>query len=187
MGNQTPELQQDFRDDTTACDHGSPATDTQSHRCGHTDLSASTTVVQENGSIGTFETTPKIAPESSCDIESTSGPRVKEHAQAGHLGRIYNRSRANEGTNIQPRRWRPTIFRPGPLSGMVGMVFACLSIIAALGILIASDGDDVRLWNVPPSTYLAIFTAVANVAMRYACIQGEWTRDHQTPIDLTRE
>lgn len=66
------------------------------------------------------------------------------------------------------------------------------SLIASLGILIGSNGRAVDSWTIPPSTfvttfpsfwcttlltvpsfsYLAIFTALANLSVRYAAIQG---------------
>jgi hypothetical protein len=52
------------------------------------------------------------------------------------------------------------------------MLVAIGSIIAALGILAGSDRMAVTEWVAPPATYLAVFTAVSNLAIRYACIQG---------------
>lgn len=52
------------------------------------------------------------------------------------------------------------------------MLLAFASIVASLGVLVGSDGSPVQHWSAPPSTYLAIYTAIANLAMRYACIQG---------------
>ncbi|KAK5172795.1 uncharacterized protein LTR77_002915 [Saxophila tyrrhenica] len=46
------------------------------------------------------------------------------------------------------------------------------SIVAALAILLGSRGQAVADWKTPPSTYLAVCTALANLAMRYACING---------------
>jgi hypothetical protein len=52
------------------------------------------------------------------------------------------------------------------------MLLAFGSIIVSLGILVGSDGAAVSSWTAPPSTFIAIFTAIANLLMRYACIQG---------------
>ena len=52
------------------------------------------------------------------------------------------------------------------------MLLAIASIFASLGVLIGSNHAPVRNWSAPPSTYIAIYTAFANLAMRYACIQG---------------
>lgn len=60
------------------------------------------------------------------------------------------------------------------------MFLAIACIVASLGILAASDNQLVTSWTTEPSTYLAIFTAIANLSMRYAAIQGVvlvwWTR-----------
>ena len=75
-------------------------------------------------------------------------------------------------TAQRPRPWRTTLIRFGPLSGIFCMCLAIASIAASLGILVESNGATVASWTAPPSTYLAVCTAVANLAMRYACIQG---------------
>ena len=72
----------------------------------------------------------------------------------------------------QPRPWRPMLIRFGPLSGIFCMLLAIGSLIASLGILAGSDHQLVTHWSAPPSTYLAIFTAVANLSIRYAAVQG---------------
>lgn len=79
---------------------------------------------------------------------------------------------ASETDIPAPRTWRTTIIRFGPLSGIVGMAIAIASLFASLGILAGSDGEPVTSWTVTPSTYLAIFTAIANLSVRYAAIQG---------------
>lgn len=71
-----------------------------------------------------------------------------------------------------PRPWRTTLIRFGPLSGIFCMLLAIASMTASLGILAGSRGVPVAHWAATPSTYLAVCTAVANLAMRYACIQG---------------
>lgn len=52
------------------------------------------------------------------------------------------------------------------------MLLAIISIIASLGILTGSNKQSTASWTTPPSTYLAIFTAIANLSIRYAAIQG---------------
>jgi hypothetical protein len=70
------------------------------------------------------------------------------------------------------RPWKTTFFRLGPLTGFLAMLVALSSIVISLGILVASDGAAVSSWAIEPTVYLAICTAIANLAMRYACIQG---------------
>ncbi len=64
------------------------------------------------------------------------------------------------------------VFRLGPLSGLLSMLVAMLSIFASLGILAGSNGQEATSWRTPPSTYLAIFTAIANLCVRYAVTIG---------------
>lgn len=82
-----------------------------------------------------------------------------------------------------PRPWKTICTRAGPLSGVLSMLLAIASILACLGVLESSDGAAVSSWGIQPSEYLAVFTAIANLAMRYACIQGVviawWTRAHR--------
>ena len=73
---------------------------------------------------------------------------------------------------VRTRQWRSTIIRFGPLSGLFAMFVALSSIAISLGILVASDGDDTATWVADPSIYLAICTAIANLSVRYACING---------------
>ncbi len=91
-----------------------------------------------------------------------------------NLGQPHNQapplSHASE--DARPREWKTTLIRFGPLSGLCGMLLAALSVVASLGILAGSNGAPTKSWRTPPSTYLAIFTAIANQSMRYAAIQG---------------
>lgn len=70
------------------------------------------------------------------------------------------------------RRWQRSWFRLGPLSGLFSITLAAAALVASLGILAGSDGESVESWHIPPSTYLAIFTAIANLCVRYAATQG---------------
>lgn len=79
-----------------------------------------------------------------------------------------------------PRPWRARFLRFGPVAGLLSMFIALASIFASFGILAGSRGKAVDDWKTTPPTLLAICTAVANLAMRYASIQGVliawWTR-----------
>ena len=55
------------------------------------------------------------------------------------------------------------------------MLLALCSIIASLGVLAGSDRKPVDSWPTPPSTYLAILTALANLSIRYSACQGKQT------------
>ena len=52
------------------------------------------------------------------------------------------------------------------------MLLAALSILVSLGVLLGSAGASAESWTVEPSAILAICTAIANQAMRYAAFQG---------------
>jgi hypothetical protein len=71
-----------------------------------------------------------------------------------------------------PRLWQPTIFRLAPLTGISCMLLAILSLLVSLAILICSNGVPVRNWSVYPSAYIAVCTAIANQAIRFAAFQG---------------
>lgn len=68
--------------------------------------------------------------------------------------------------------WKELFFRLGPLSGLACLVIAIISMLISLGILLGSRGVAVAAWTVEPSAILAVCTAVANQAMRYAAFQG---------------
>ena len=67
--------------------------------------------------------------------------------------------------------WKTTLIRLSPLSGILAMFLAVGCIVACLGVLAGSD-HQAEGWSVPPSTWIAIFTAIANLLVRYAAIQG---------------
>lgn len=69
------------------------------------------------------------------------------------------------------RPWRTALLRFGPLSGVFCMLLAIASLIACLGILAGSNTKPAN-WNIPPSSALAICTAIANLSVRYAAVQG---------------
>ncbi|KAK5168607.1 uncharacterized protein LTR77_005916 [Saxophila tyrrhenica] len=70
------------------------------------------------------------------------------------------------------RPWRPSVFRIGPLIGLVALLFAFLQVFATCSILLASDGDMVKNWRYQPSVYLATLTAISNKCLQFATIQG---------------
>lgn len=52
------------------------------------------------------------------------------------------------------------------------MILMILSLVASLGVLAGSDQTAIDRWPTSPSTYIAIFTAIGNLSMRYAAFQG---------------
>ena len=77
-----------------------------------------------------------------------------------------------EELTSQSRPWKDRILLLGPVSGALALLVALGSIAASLGVLFTSDGAKTSLWPVAPPVYLASFTAIANLSMRFACIQG---------------
>ncbi|KAF2484919.1 hypothetical protein BDY17DRAFT_93733 [Neohortaea acidophila] len=92
----------------------------------------------------------------------------KTEPEGFKVSAIVERSSSTE--TQQP--WHSSWIRLGPLSGLFSLLLAAASLIASLGILVGSDGENVSSWKAPPSTYLAIFTAIANISIRYAVTQG---------------
>jgi hypothetical protein len=78
----------------------------------------------------------------------------------------------SKSENPNSRPWGARLIQLGPLAGVFGLFIALGSIIASLGVLVGSDGKSVASWPVQPSIFLAAFTAVANLSIRFACIQG---------------
>lgn len=72
---------------------------------------------------------------------------------------------------IQPL-WHPSILQIGPIIGLAALLLAVVLILASYAVLAASNGDLVVNWEFQPTVYLAIFTAVGNKAVAFACVQG---------------
>ncbi len=68
--------------------------------------------------------------------------------------------------------WRRSWVRPGPLSGLFGVFLGLSGVFASFAVLYASNGAATETWTYQPSAYLAVVTAVANQAIRYAAFQG---------------
>ena len=82
------------------------------------------------------------------------------------------RSTSQAGPHPHARPWKTALVRFGPLLGIFSMFLAIAALVASLGVLAGSNSSPFSHWTAPPSTYLAIFTALANMSMRYAAIQG---------------
>ncbi len=52
------------------------------------------------------------------------------------------------------------------------MLVAMACLVASLGVLAGSNGQAVERWSALPSTTLAALTAIANLSVRYAAVQG---------------
>lgn len=93
---------------------------------------------------------------------------LRHHAQRYASTRLvftttYGEQPDHKPTPTPPRPWKTGALRLDPLSGLFSMLVAIASIIVSLGILVGSDGAPISNWTLaPPSTYLAICTAIAN-------------------------
>ncbi len=65
-------------------------------------------------------------------------------------------------------RWEPGFFQLRPLAGLGSLAITIACIVASLAILLVSDGAPVTSWQVQPTVYLAIVTAISNAALVYA-------------------
>lgn len=75
-------------------------------------------------------------------------------------------------SNKEQKVWSPTWVHFGPLSGLFSLCIVARSLVAATAILIGSNDSNVDAWPTPPSTFVAIFTAIGNLGVRYALAQG---------------
>lgn len=111
---------------------------------------------------------------------STIESNQNHHVPLSKLGAVTEHENRAHRPSRYPRLWKTIFVRWGPLSGLFAMFLAMSSIFACLGILVGSSGVAVSIWSVQPSEYPAIFTAIANLSMRHACIQriviAWWTR-----------
>ena len=104
---------------------------------------------------------------------SVSNAAMHDSAQTNKLWKVQRFDLVKRILNIsneRPRPWKKAFIRFGPLSGISCLFLALASIFASLAILAASNGQSTASWETPPSTYLAIFTAIANLSVRYAAM-----------------
>lgn len=72
----------------------------------------------------------------------------------------------------EQKTWSASWAHLGPLSGLFSLVVVAGSLVAAIAILLGSNNSNVDAWPTPPSTFVAIFTAIGNLGVRYALAQG---------------
>ena len=97
------------------------------------------------------------------------GPLVLIKRIRRRISTIQGSMERSEGDTLS---WKASFFRIFPLAGIFCVLVAVASIVASLGVLVGSRGQAVSTWAVPPSTYLALFTAITNQALRFAAFQG---------------
>ena len=74
--------------------------------------------------------------------------------------------------DVRATTWNRSWKRLAPLSGLFSLLIGLSSTFASFAILYASNGAATSSWTYQPSAYLAVVTAVANQAIRYAAFQG---------------
>lgn len=147
------------------------------------------TLKAEHDKIETISTTNSKSSSSSAerviiarDLESNASKRMVNSIASTPLGHYFTRK---TGTPLDidgsRRTWTTTYLRFGPLSGIFMICLSVMCLLGCLGILAGSNGRSTHdWWSVPPSTGIAIFTAVSNLCIRYAALQGVviawWTR-----------
>lgn len=90
----------------------------------------------------------------------------------------YEIEQQSKDVKASGQTWHTTLLRVGPIAGICALLLTLLSLLVALAILLVSRGEAAD-WNVPPSSCLAICTAIANQALRFAAFQGvaiAWVR-----------
>lgn len=127
---------------------------------------------KKRNSFDTHKLPPVVALSQKTSTSQDKLEQTKSWPLSPGMSSIISNTSAAVHQSDQPTSWHPTWLRSGPLAGILGMLVASASIIASLGILIGSDHQKVSGWRSPPSTYLAIFTAIANLSMRYAALHG---------------
>ena len=68
--------------------------------------------------------------------------------------------------------WLPGAFKHFPWLGLSALVVSIICMAISIGILVRSNGQLVSQWPVQPTVFLAVTSAVANIALRLALAKG---------------
>lgn len=85
-------------------------------------------------------------------------------------GERQDSARTDDSDRLRP--WETRLLRVGPIAGICALLLAILGLMVALAILISSRDEPKKSWSVPPSSWLAVTTAVSNQALRFAALEG---------------
>ncbi|KAK3648497.1 hypothetical protein LTR22_013389 [Elasticomyces elasticus] len=119
-----------------------------------------------------------VSPTESTLSTSTSEQFSAAESKAGST-RI-SRLRSLISRHIQERSepvWRPSMSSVRPLAGLLALILSISCMFVSLAILLASHEQPVRRWPIQPPVYLAIASAIANVALacaRYLAVPIAW-------------
>lgn len=108
---------------------------------------------------------------STAALEHRNDSRTESH-ESNEADPIGLREKNDDQTSESKTAWKPSWHQVGPVLGLAGLILTILSIPAALGILRASDGDEVASWTYSPNVYLGILTALTSKATSLAALQG---------------
>ncbi|KAK5705667.1 hypothetical protein LTR17_021491 [Elasticomyces elasticus] len=115
--------------------------------------------------------------------ESTRFTSTREQflaAEPKAASKSISRLRSLITRHIQERSepvWRPSMLSVRPIAGLLALVLSISCMFVSLAILLASHEQPVRRWPIQPPVYLAIASAIANVALacaRYLAVPIAW-------------
>ena len=87
--------------------------------------------------------------------------------QSHHFSYVYN-----PGSFAPRNPWRAGALRRLPWLGLGGLLGALMGVVAAVGILIISNGQPTSSWTIQPTVYLAIASAITNILLHFAFAEG---------------
>ena len=79
---------------------------------------------------------------------------------------------ANHSAKNQDNVWVPGKIRRLPWLGLGALSGVVIAIFAALGVLVASNGQPVDSWSVQPTVFLALASAASNILLHFAFLKG---------------
>ena len=91
-----------------------------------------------------------------------------KHSDSGESESERGKAECGHDGADEPQHWQPTIIQSRPLSGLCALMLTWACMLAALGVLIASNNQPVTSWSVQPTVPLAILSAAGAASLRYA-------------------
>lgn len=68
--------------------------------------------------------------------------------------------------------WKTTAISRLPIPGFAALLGALLGVVASIAILMGSNGQPTQSWSLQPTVYLAVASAVTNIALHFALTEG---------------
>jgi hypothetical protein len=92
--------------------------------------------------------------------------------------------------SIQKRLpWSPGWLKRLPWLGFGALTGSMLSICAAIGVLVTSNGQAISVWPIQPTVWLSVLSTAANILLGYALAEGvtiSWWRRAMRPRQQLR-